>query len=107
MINEWKSSDRVQYTKGGNPKQPPITDIAQWVETAWKDVPDDVVTRSVAAAGLAPCYQDWHISRHDVYGELFCRKWLSCDDDSDGNDVEEDLLENRDEFTIWESEDSA
>ncbi|KAJ8576077.1 hypothetical protein ON010_g3135 [Phytophthora cinnamomi] len=53
------------------------------------NVPDDVVTRSVAAAGFAPCYQDWHISRHDVYGALFCRKWLSRDDDSDDNNVEE------------------
>ncbi|KAJ8531851.1 hypothetical protein ON010_g14109 [Phytophthora cinnamomi] len=81
--------------------------VAQWVETTWKDVPDDVVTRSVAAAGFAPCYQDWNISRHDFYGELFCRKWLSRDDDSDDNDVEEDLLENLDEFTIWDSEDSV
>ncbi|KAJ8578492.1 hypothetical protein ON010_g711 [Phytophthora cinnamomi] len=107
IINEWKSSDRVQYTKGGNPKQPSVTDVAQWVETVWKDVPDDVVTWSVAPAEFAPCCQDWHISRHDVYGEVFCRKWISRDDDSDDNDVEEDLLENLDEFTIWDSEDSV
>ncbi|KAJ8569068.1 hypothetical protein ON010_g6193 [Phytophthora cinnamomi] len=63
--------------------------------------------QTLLTAGFAPCYQDWHISRHDVYGELFCRKWLSRDDDSDDNDVEEDLLENLDEFTIWDSEDSV
>ncbi|KAJ8542426.1 hypothetical protein ON010_g12387 [Phytophthora cinnamomi] len=63
--------------------------------------------QTLLTAGFVPCYQDWHISRHDVYGELFYRKWLSRDDDSDDNDVEEDLLENLDEFTIWDSEDSA
>ncbi|ETI33724.1 hypothetical protein F443_19625, partial [Phytophthora nicotianae P1569] len=107
IIDDWKSSDRVVYTKGGNPKQPPEEDVAQWVQTAWKDVPDDVVSRSVAAAGFSRCYQDWHISRHDVYGELFCRKWLSRGDDSEADDVEEELLENLDEFTIWDSEASA
>eukprot|EP00644_Phytophthora_capsici_P014948 jgi/Phyca11/20524/fgenesh1_pg.PHYCAscaffold_65_\ len=65
-IDEWKSSDRVVYTKEGNPKQPPVEDV-QWVQTAWKAVPDDVVRRSVAAAGFSPIYEDWHISRHDVY----------------------------------------
>ncbi|KAJ8552290.1 hypothetical protein ON010_g10256 [Phytophthora cinnamomi] len=100
IINEWRSLDRVQYTIGGNPKQPTVTGVAQCVKTARKDVPDDVVTWFVAAVGFSPCYQDWHISRHDVYGEQFCRKWLSRDDGSDDNDVEEDRLENLDEFTL-------
>ncbi|KAJ8518296.1 hypothetical protein ON010_g18223 [Phytophthora cinnamomi] len=39
--------------------------------------------------------------------ESYFAKWLSRDDDSDDNDVEEDLLENLDEFTIWDSEDSV
>ncbi|GMF46963.1 unnamed protein product [Phytophthora fragariaefolia] len=64
IIDEWKSTNRVQYTKGGNPKQPPVEDEVQWVKTAWNDVPDEVIRRSVAAAGISPCYQDWHISRH-------------------------------------------
>ena len=45
IIDEWKSSDRVQYTKAGNPKQPPVECVFQWVQTAWKAVPDDVVSR--------------------------------------------------------------
>ncbi|KAG3067075.1 hypothetical protein PI125_g23728 [Phytophthora idaei] len=74
IVDDWKSSDRVQYTRAGNSKQPPVEDVAEWVQTAWKYVSDDVVSRSVTTAGLSPYYADWHISRHDVYGELFCRK---------------------------------
>ncbi|KAG3238119.1 hypothetical protein PI124_g16911 [Phytophthora idaei] len=74
IIDEWKSSDRVEYAKGGNPKQPPVNDVIEWVQSAWKAVPDDVINRSVQAAGFSPLCEHWHISRHDVYGELFCRK---------------------------------
>ncbi|OWZ12835.1 hypothetical protein PHMEG_00013944 [Phytophthora megakarya] len=104
IIDEWKASDRVLYTKGGNPKKPPAEDVVAWVQAAWQSVPDAVVSNSVAAAGFSPCFEDWHISRHDVYGEMFCRKWLSRDEDSDDDEeVVEDLLENLDEFTIWDA----
>ncbi|OWZ10219.1 Pogo transposable element [Phytophthora megakarya] len=87
IIDEWKSSDRVMYTEAGNPKQPPVEDVVQWVQTAWKTVPDVVVRRSVAAADFSPFYEDWHISHHDVYGDLFYRKWLSRDEESESDDV--------------------
>ncbi|KAG2771109.1 hypothetical protein PC129_g7261 [Phytophthora cactorum] len=104
ITDEWKSSDRAEYTKGGNSKQPPVNDVVEWVQSAWKAVPDGVINRSAQAAGFSPLYEDWHISRHDVYGELFCRKWQSRDETSEDEEVTEDLLENLDEFTIWESE---
>lgn len=107
IIDEWKNSDRVLYTKGGNPKQPPVADVVEWVQTTWKAVPGDVVRRSVAAAGFSPWFEDWYISRHDVYGDLFCRKWLTRDETSEGDEVEDELLENLDEFTIWDSEASV
>ncbi|KAG2969396.1 hypothetical protein PC120_g26713 [Phytophthora cactorum] len=66
IIDEWKLSDRVEYTKGA--------------------VPDDVINRSVHTAGFSPL------------------KWLSRDESSEDEEVTEDLLENLDEFTIWESE---
>ncbi|GMF42196.1 unnamed protein product [Phytophthora fragariaefolia] len=72
-----------------------------------RPVPDDVMDHSVAAAGFSPTYEDWHISRHDVYGDLFCCKWLSRDEESDDDDVGEELLKNMDEFTIWDSEASV
>ncbi|KAG3241671.1 hypothetical protein PI124_g13471 [Phytophthora idaei] len=58
IIDEWKSSDRVEYMKGGNPKQPPVNDVVEWVQSAWKAVPDDVINRSVQAAGFSPLYED-------------------------------------------------
>ncbi|GMF28662.1 unnamed protein product [Phytophthora fragariaefolia] len=99
IIDGWKSSDRVRTRKVAT--QAAFSGRCSAVgETAWKDVSDEVIRRSVAAAGISPCYQDWHISRHDVYGELFCRKWLSRDGESEDGDVEENILENLDEFTI-------
>ncbi|KAE9348567.1 hypothetical protein PF008_g7286 [Phytophthora fragariae] len=34
IIDERKSSDRVMYTKAGNPKKPPEEDVVLWVQTA-------------------------------------------------------------------------
>ncbi|KAF4042379.1 DDE superfamily endonuclease [Phytophthora infestans] len=52
IIDEWKSSDRAMYTKGSNPKKPPVEDVVQWVQTAWKAVLDFAVARSIAATGF-------------------------------------------------------
>ena len=92
VINEWKKSDRVQYTRNGNPKPPSVEQVARWVQLAWKAVPDNVVWKSVLAAGFSENFEDWHITRHDVYGHIFREKWLSslCDI-SDNEDEEENL----------------
>ena len=68
MIDEWKRSDRVQYTKGGNPRPPSVEEVVAWLSSLWKSVPNDVVRRSIATAGFAVDYRDWHIAKHDVYG---------------------------------------
>ncbi|GMF38222.1 unnamed protein product [Phytophthora lilii] len=110
IIDSWKKSDAVLYTRGGNPKPPSVETVANWVNVAWRDVPADVVERSVAAAGFSPRFGDWHVARHDVYGELFCSKWEertreNADDVSDsGGALSEDCF---DEFTIWDSEESV
>ncbi|KAG2878556.1 hypothetical protein PC118_g24367 [Phytophthora cactorum] len=104
IIDEWNYRIAWSIRRVVTQKQPLVNDVVEWVQSAWKAVPDDVINRSVHAAGFSPLYEDWHISRHDVYGELFCRKWLSRDESSEDEEVTEDLLENLDEFTIWESE---
>ncbi|GMF12501.1 unnamed protein product [Phytophthora lilii] len=110
IIDSWKKSDAVLYTRGGNPKPPSVETVANWVNFAWRDVPADVVKCSVAAAGFSPRFGDWHVARHDVYGELFCSKWKerireNADDVSDsGGALSEDCF---DEFTIWDSEESV
>ncbi|GMF19427.1 unnamed protein product [Phytophthora fragariaefolia] len=106
IIDSWKKSDAVLYTRGGNPKPPSVETVANRVNVAWRDVPADVVERSVAVAGVSPRFGDWHVARHDVYGELFCSKWKerigeNADDVSDsGGALSEDCF---DEFTIWET----
>ncbi|KAJ8546637.1 hypothetical protein ON010_g11599 [Phytophthora cinnamomi] len=39
------------------------------------------VINSVSAAGFADSYLDWHVAKHDVYGEQFCTSWEAADED--------------------------
>lgn len=71
LINAWKCSDQVEYTRGGNPRPPTIETVAAWIALAWKTVPDTVVQKSVAAADFSDEATQWHIAPHDVYGDLF------------------------------------
>ncbi|EGZ28581.1 hypothetical protein PHYSODRAFT_309400 [Phytophthora sojae] len=58
LIDAWKRSDQVSYTRGGNPRPPPIETIVAWVATA-----------------------DWFISGHDVYGARFRQAWTGATGD--------------------------
>lgn len=88
--DEWKRSGKVQYTKGGNPRPPSVEVVAQWVKSAQRSGPNEVMERSVAAAGFADDVQSWHISKYDVYGALFQSKWLAGDSSDEDDGREED-----------------
>ncbi|KAJ0391268.1 hypothetical protein ATCC90586_012086 [Pythium insidiosum] len=75
LIDAWKRSDQVQYTRGGNPKQPSIDVVTQWVRDAWRAVPNSVVATSITRAGFSVNVDEWHIARHDVYGAGFLSAW--------------------------------
>ena len=49
--------------------------VASWVHKAWYAIPDSVVKRSIQKAGFDADSQSWHISNHDVYGEIFNNAW--------------------------------
>lgn len=44
LINEWKTSDHVQYTRGGNPCPLSAREVAGCVKKAWQSVPSEVIT---------------------------------------------------------------
>ncbi|KAG2988730.1 hypothetical protein PC128_g24297 [Phytophthora cactorum] len=93
FINTWKLSDDVQYTRGGNPRPPSVERVESWARSAWEAVPDSVVSKSVAAEGFSSDEMQWHIARHDVYGELFRVKWADRDRESvDDAAVEQSFL---------------
>jgi hypothetical protein len=75
QIGEWKRSDKVVYTRGGNPRPPSVEIVTGWIKKAWRETPDNVVFNSVQAAGFALDHQEWFISKHDVYGEKFVKAW--------------------------------
>nr|CCA23934.1 conserved hypothetical protein [Albugo laibachii Nc14] len=101
FINSWKSSDKVDYTRGGNTRPSKNEAVAPWVALEWKDVPDTVVQKSVAAAGYSDGLTQCHIARHDVHGDMFRMNQL----DRERHDFADVLLDQSliyiiDEFTI-------
>lgn len=74
-INSWKNSDLVEYTKNGNPKQPKEEVVNKWLVESWRDVKNSNINNSIKSAGFSDDYSDWHISKHDVYGERFRIAW--------------------------------
>jgi hypothetical protein len=75
LIDEWKNSGSQVYTRGGNPKPPPEEVVREWVRRAWHQVSDTNVKNSIKCAGFSDNVDDWHITRHDVYGEQFKTAW--------------------------------
>ena len=73
IINAWKFSDAVEYTRGGNPKPPSIETVNAWVLDAWRAVEPSNVRKSIGSAGFAENETDWHIAKHDIYGEKFLK----------------------------------
>ena len=56
---------------------------------------------SINAAGFSEDYKAWHISKHDVYGELFRNAWENKDD-TEVNPNEIEILTQMDDLTIIE-----
>ena len=46
IINECKNSDKVSYTKAGNPKAPRPELANQWVREAWQAIPDTTIKKN-------------------------------------------------------------
>ncbi|OWY91363.1 Pogo transposable element [Phytophthora megakarya] len=75
LIDDWKNSNRVEYTRAGNPRPPNVEVVAQWVYQAWKETDQSLVDNSIASAGFSPILDEWFIWRHDVYGRKFQQCW--------------------------------
>ncbi|GMF40927.1 unnamed protein product [Phytophthora lilii] len=50
LIDDWKCSDKVTYTTGGNPRPPELALVSSWVARAWKQTPDEVVVKACKLA---------------------------------------------------------
>ncbi|KAG3080927.1 hypothetical protein PI124_g6926 [Phytophthora idaei] len=74
-INAWKESDKVEYTRFGKPRMPSVGTVCQWIKKTWHDTNSSTVKTSVAAAGFANNWAEWHVARHEVYGEQLRAKW--------------------------------
>ncbi|POM61271.1 Pogo transposable element with KRAB domainlike [Phytophthora palmivora] len=67
-INAWKESDKVEYTRFGNPRMASVAVVYS-----------RTVNISIGATGFGDDYMEWHVAQHDEYGEKFCEKWGDAD----------------------------
>ena len=108
IIDEWKRSVQVTYTRGGNPRPPELETVVSWVQSAWKQTPVSVVEKSVQICGFDDDSSNWFISKHDVYGVKFRQQWELHETSHDDSDVDENevepLMDALDEIVIDESE---
>ncbi|KAE9052173.1 hypothetical protein PR001_g757 [Phytophthora rubi] len=103
LIEDWKCSDKVTYTKGGNPRPPEIALVSSWVARAWKQTPDEVVAKSVQACGFNNDSSTWRIAKHDVYGSRFKAAWELRERDGTNGDIAETMsavMETLDDIVI-------
>lgn len=75
LINIWKHSSEIEYTRGGNPKPPVVSKINSWVKDSCDALSIDNVINSIKSAGFSTVRDDWHISKHDIYGAAFKEKF--------------------------------
>jgi len=80
IINEWKNSDMVEYTRGGNPRPPETETVNRWVCDAWMALNATNIKNSIGSAGFHEDYNSWHIAKHDVYGQQFKQHWIDTGD---------------------------
>lgn len=46
---------------------------------AWRQVDRNTIINSVRSAGFDEDYQNWHTSKHDVFGESFKQAWTNAE----------------------------
>lgn len=80
IINTWKYSDSVEHTRGGNPKPPKHEVVRSWILDSWNKITTENVLNSILSVGFNENFKEWHISKHDVYGEKFCNLWENIGD---------------------------
>jgi hypothetical protein len=76
-IDAWKKSGTVEKTGAGNPRPPAAEIVRGWVSEAWNDVSRDTILHSIQSAGFHPDSSQWHIAKHDIYGNAFREKWAT------------------------------
>jgi hypothetical protein len=94
LIEAWKKSGSIELTRGGNPKPPKEETISDWVKLGWRNVPQSVVQKSIYRAGFHDDFEEWLITRHDIYGARFKDLWISNFAETvDNFDVEEEEVD--------------
>jgi hypothetical protein len=70
----------VEYTRGRNPKPPADAIVRSWVLDSLRMVNHSNVRNSISSAGLHNDFMQWHIAKHDVYGNDFIQAWKRSGD---------------------------
>lgn len=80
IIHTWMNSEHVlRYAVSGNPRPPSYDVVSSWLKDCWRQVSQETINHSIAAAGFSKNFEDWHIAKDDVYGGMFKQAWESSE----------------------------
>jgi len=71
LIGDCKSSGTVHIAPGGNPKPPKDKVVCTWVKNARQNVEVDFIKESIVNFGFHSNFEEYHITRHEVFGAHF------------------------------------
>ena len=66
IINAWKNSDDVIYTRGVNLKTPINPVVESWIQGSWNTVSVSNIQNSIKPAGFSGVANNWHIAKKMV-----------------------------------------
>jgi hypothetical protein len=84
----WMSSEEKEMTKAGNIKKASISQVTNWVKTAWDDIPSEMVVKSFLKTGIS---NNLDGSEDDILWQ-------------EEQKEEEDDEEEEDEVSMWDTD---
>lgn len=97
LYEAWMEKAEFEYTKGGNPKGPPLDLVCQWIITAWESVSAEIIKKSFKVCGINVAVDGSEDDRIQAFkapgGEVGLEKlkaWQVAEDQEMEEDVEEE-----------------
>ena len=114
LYNDWLCSDKITYTKSGNPRAPSKSDLCDMVVSAWNSLSQDLIIKSFIVCGQTKESSPEDIScmkpgktAHEALSKVkeIWENPLKTDSISNSNDLEDEDELIRNELVIFDTSD--
>ena len=89
IINAWKNSDDVNYTRGGNPIPPTNSVVKLCLRYSWSALSVLNIQNSIKSSGFSVVANYWHVSKRGVKVTQFLEALENCQE----NEIDPDQME--------------